>query len=99
MSAIQIIIKSVVDFTDSKYRVYGVVKSIEGEKVTLSFTEANHPEACEKCGSSVNLSVNGGSGEVECLRTGCGHRHGFKEWEEDHLISELTLAPEKFQPK
>lgn len=99
MSTNQIKVGSVVDFNGSKLSVYGVVKSIDEGKITLAFREANHPKVCAKCGSSVSLSRDGVSGKIVCMRTGCGHEHGFKEWEEEHLISELTLAPKKFQSK
>ena len=37
----------------------------------------NHPTVCARCGSSHGLSRDGGSGEIVCLITGCGHEHGF----------------------
>jgi ribosomal protein S27E len=95
----EIIVGSIVDYQVNPHTVFGKVKSIDGTEVTVSFREANLPTVCARCGNFSQLSVNGGTGEIECLASGCGHEHGFKEWEEKHPISKLTLAPDKLQPK
>ena len=32
---------------------------------------------CDKCKCPGRLSKNGGTGEIVCMRSGCGHEHGF----------------------
>jgi hypothetical protein len=44
----------------------------------VAFRVPNTPDRCEKYGRMSGLSVNGGTGEVECMASSCGHEHGFR---------------------
>lgn len=58
-------------------KITELLPSVEGVKVL--FKTPRQTDFCEQCGSQFNLSRNGGTGEVVCMRTGCGHEHGFVE--------------------
>jgi hypothetical protein len=88
---------NIVDFEGSNYSVYGKIKSIENDKAKIEFTQPNRPKVCEKCGSSRDLSLENGNGQVVCMATGCGYEHGYKIWEEEHPVDALMMAPKEFQ--
>lgn len=56
-----------------------VSKGKTEQTATVRFKVPNTPTECEECGSSSDFSVNGATGEIVCMRTGCGHGHGFRE--------------------
>jgi hypothetical protein len=47
------------------------------------------PRVCGSCGMASGLSVNGDTGEVVCMRSGCGHEHGFDERDEEFSLDLL----------
>jgi hypothetical protein len=51
---------------------------VNGKIAKIRFKIPNRPRVCKACGGEYELSMNGGTGEIECMRTGCGYRHGFK---------------------
>jgi hypothetical protein len=57
----------------------GVVQTINDDKAEVLFEIPNTPKVCGSCGFAGSLSVNRGTGEVECLRRGCGHGQGFRK--------------------
>lgn len=48
---------------------------------------------CDKCKWPGMLSKNGGTGEIVCIRSGCGHDHGFDEVTNSIHESKLILEP------
>ncbi len=72
-----------VDVVDGGFGVYGKITELFPNETARVYLEIpNKPQArniCDKCGWPGNLSVNGGTGEIVCLRRGCAHGHGFKK--------------------
>lgn len=58
----------------------GMVVSINKTEQTagVEYKVPNLPDECQACGRTGGLSRNGGTGEIECMNTGCGHKHGFQ---------------------
>ena len=50
----------------------------------------NRPKECAECGFEAFLSVNGGTGEVVCMRSGCGCEHGFSKKEVTIPLKDLV---------
>lgn len=82
------------DTVEAVYRqdltVYGTIKKIDGASAVVHFKVPRVPKrhgVCDRCNFPGMLSRNGGSGEIECMRSGCGHEHGFDHRDE---IIELT---------
>ncbi len=50
---------------------------------------------CDKCGWPGNLSVNGGTGEIVCQRSGCGHGHGFQKRNKIFPLNQLINISEQ----
>lgn len=69
--------------------VEGVVISVfaSGALASVRFSLPATPMVCAACGSSAHLSMNGATGEIECMRSHCGHSHGF----EDHLVASCPI--------
>jgi len=65
------------------------------EEAKIRFKKPNKPDVCSDCGSPT-LSTNLFSGEVSCMRSGCGHKHGFEEYNETVLISQF-IDPSKIR--
>lgn len=65
----------------------GRITNISDAVATVKFKIPNQPNYCSDCGSPAHLSVNGGTGEVICMKSGCGYNHGFKE-----KVMNLNLA-------
>lgn len=62
-------------------------------KALVHFRTPRQPKErriCDKCGLSGGLSRNGGTGEITCMRTGCGHDHGFDEHDEELPLDQLV---------
>ncbi len=61
----------------------GTVKGFRSEgKAIIHFKIPKSPKvkgACDDCGSMGLLSLNRGTGEIECMLTDCGYGHGFEE--------------------
>lgn len=73
----------------------GILKSIDGENTVVEFRVPVNPYVCASCGSHSGLSRNGATGQVTCMRSGCGHDHGFELVEVDFLkLSSLVPAGE-----
>lgn len=81
------------DLVDVKDReqlpVYGKIVELQGEKAVVNFKIPRQPKTCSGCGWPFNLSINGNTGEIECMRSGCGHRHGFEDRTEIIPLSQL----------
>lgn len=45
---------------------------------------------CVACGAVASLSQNAATGEVVCMRSGCGHEHGFDTLVEEFEITQLS---------
>ncbi|MBI2030734.1 hypothetical protein HYT05_03860 [Candidatus Kaiserbacteria bacterium] len=60
----------------------GEVTGVEGTEARVHFKDPRRPKVCEACGWPFSLSQNMGTGEIECMRSGCGHGHGFEERDE-----------------
>ena len=69
--------------------VRGVVTSVfaSGALASVRFRIPARPMVCAECGSHAHLSVNGATGEIVCMRSHCGHGHGFEEY----IIPSLTM--------
>jgi len=81
--------RDIVDVKNSKMLAFGKIANIKGDKAVVHFREPRQPEVCEECGIGIMLSVNASTGEIECLRSGCGHKHGFEERNETIPLSQL----------
>jgi hypothetical protein len=81
-----------VDVQDRKLTHYGkFVENLPNQEARIRMKTANEPKergVCDNCGSP-NLSLEGSTGEITCIRTGCGHDHGFREWDEIIPIAKL----------
>jgi hypothetical protein len=66
-----------------------VSKGKTEQTATVCFRVPNTPHVCEECESPLELSVNGATGEIVCMRTGCGHGHGFSPCEIDVPLSKI----------
>lgn len=72
--------KTLITVNGVKLQRKGIVREIVDSRVLVGFNLPNTPVECAQCGSLENLSYSASSGQVECLATGCGHEHGFKEF-------------------
>src|SRR3989344_3463049 len=73
-------------------RAYGKITVIKNGRATVHFQQPRTEKErhiCDSCGWPGLLSINGGTGEIECMRSGCGHGHGFRESEEIIPIAQL----------
>jgi hypothetical protein len=78
----------------------GTIVEIRGDIASVKFTVPRTPDKCDKCGFLGILSVNHSSGQVECLRSGCGHEHGFEEVTKEIPLDQLIdTTGEKRQQK
>lgn len=69
---------------------YGRVKEfLSNDRVIVGFKEPHQPQSCGACGSPFALSVNAGTGEIVCMRSGCGHEHGYRHWDEVVDVSDV----------
>jgi hypothetical protein len=55
----------------------GVLRAIEGNLATVEFKTPVRPTACVACGSKQHLLYSLNLNQVECVRKGCDHLHGF----------------------
>ena len=88
-------IGDVVDVPSQPHRtVYGTISNLlPNKKALVHFKmprDAKLHGFCDGCGRPGALSVNGGTGEIECMHTGCGHCHGFSESDEIIPLSQLV---------
>lgn len=92
------------DIVDVKERddldYFGRIVEINEDKAVVRLKFTRHPEGrengvCESCGSFGHFSVNGGTGEIVCMRTGCGHEYGFIERDEVIALEKLINITEK----
>lgn len=79
---------------------YGKILEIKGAKTVVRLKFVRHPEGrgrgiCESCGSPGFFSVNAGTGEIVCMKTGCGHGYGFTERDEIIPLEKLINITEK----
>lgn len=84
-----------VDVQGRSLRCYGEIKELRGTAL-VHFKEPRRPNRgggrlCDECGRGSGLSQNIMSGEVVCMASGCGHRHGFDERDEEIAIGLLIL--------
>ncbi len=56
-------------------------------KAEVHFKRAREPVVCQACGGIAHLSRNASTGEIVCMRTGCGEEHGF-----DVIVETLPIA-------
>jgi hypothetical protein len=73
------------------------VEILPNQEARIHMKTAKEPKergVCDQCGS-MNLSLNGGTGEITCIRTGCGHDHGFREWDEIIPVVKLINITER----
>lgn len=85
---------NMVDIKGRNLSYYGEVKEILDTRAVVRLKEANQPDTCKECGWPGSLSMNGGTGEIVCMRTGCGHKHGFREWDELIPVANLINVTE-----
>lgn len=82
-----------------KFPDLGVVKTLlPNDEVLVSFKVARQPKVrmvCDSCGWPGFLSMNGGTGEIVCMISGCGHEHGFSEYEEKFPLAKLGNITEQ----
>jgi len=56
-----------------------VLRMNNDETADVKFNIPVTPDKCARCGWPGLLSMNMTFGEVECMRSGCGHLHGFHD--------------------
>lgn len=88
--------------TDLDY--YGKILEIKKDKAIVHLKFVRHPEGrergvCEACGFPGFFSVNGGTGEIVCMKSGCGYGYGFIERDELVSIDKLINITEKKKQK
>lgn len=70
------------------------------DEACVTFTVAIQPTACMECGEKYYLSENVVSGEIVCMATGCGYKHGFKRWDEVISFGKLiNVSEQRFEEK
>jgi|SRR3989338_5794282 len=79
---------------------YGKISEIKDDKAVVHLKFVRHPKGrengtCESCGCPGFFSVNSGTGEIVCMRTGCGHGYGFIERDEIVRLDKLINITEK----
>lgn len=79
---------------------YGKILEIKDDKAVVHLKFVRHPEGrehgtCESCGWPGFFSVYGNTGEIECMKSGCGHRYGFTERDEVIPLEKLINITEK----
>ena len=72
-------------------KVVGTVKKIEDDLVTVESKVPIIPASCIKCGWPGFLSLHANTGEIECLRSGCGHGQGFEKVLTNVPVEKLEL--------
>ena len=69
-----------------------VLAILPDNKVSVEYQLPRQPKEdglCDHC-SSISLSMNGATGEIVCMSTGCGHEHGFDEKVETFLVNKIV---------
>lgn len=76
-----------VDVKGREMPVYGKITEILDKKAIVHFRIPRDPknDICALCDWPGFLQICGNTGEVVCMRSGCGHGHGFEE--RDEIIS------------
>jgi hypothetical protein len=46
---------------------------------------------CEACGAVASLSENATTGEIVCMKSGCGHEHGFDTIVDEFALEQLAM--------
>ena len=92
-------VSDLVDVKGRNLTFGGRVKAfLPKNEVVVHFKTPRQPKKrnfCDDCGMHGTLSMNGDSGEVVCMRTGCGHEHGFEERDEVIKTELLVNISEK----
>lgn len=89
-----------VDIRGRKLNYYGKILELRGEEAIVSLKFRREPEGgswgvCKNCGWPGFFSVNGGTGEIVCMKSGCGYEYGFKTTKEIIPISKLINVTDK----
>jgi len=74
-------------------RAYGKITDIKDGAATVHFRQRRTEKRrgmCDSCNWPGFLSVSGNTGEIVCMRSGCGHGHGFYESDEIIPIAKLV---------
>ncbi len=98
------------DIIDVKNRrdliAYGNIKKFIDEdgtkKAVIHFRLPREPKefnVCDECDWPGFISVSGNTGERVCMKTGCGHGHGFEEREEIIAVDKLINISSKRKKK
>lgn len=87
-----------VDVPGRKLTHYGkITELLPNNEARVRMKTTGRPQkqgVCDKCGCPGMLSMNGGTGELVCMSSGCGHGHGFDE--RDEILSlEILIDVEK----
>ena len=86
-------IGDMVDVADRQLTHYGRLDEIlPNQEARVHLKKAREPKernVCDACKFPGMLSVNGGTGEIVCMRSGCGHEYGFEERDEIIPIGQL----------
>jgi len=73
---------------------YGTVSELRPDgRAVVHFRIPRQPKergVCDYCRFPGLLSMNGATGEIVCMRSGCGHEHGFEERDEVILFDQLV---------
>lgn len=86
---------------------YGKITAINGENATVFFKLPRRSEnptkgtwdTCEDCGWPGFLSVSGNTGELVCMKSGCGHGYGFEKRTEIIPLMKLINISTQYRNK
>ena len=76
-------VKDLVDVPGRELTNYGRIRELRsGGRALVRFREPRQPkrgDCCDSCHFPGMLSQEVGTGEISCMRSGCGYQHGFDE--------------------
>ncbi len=92
-------ISDVVDVVGRNLTHYGRLDEIlPNKEARVHFDTPRQPRKrgfCDECQMPGMLSIDGSTGEIVCMRTGCGHEHGFEGRDEIIPIGQLINISEQ----
>ena len=71
--------KFLVTVDKGAFPIQAEVLSRKGEDIEVGISTPARPKICGQCGHGRNLSVNGATGVVVCMTTGCGRDFGYSK--------------------
>jgi hypothetical protein len=60
-------------------------------KAEVRLRRPKQVRSCASCGAVASLSENASTGEIVCMRSGCGHEHGFDTIVDEFALEQLAM--------